>query len=81
MEIVTFSSDPTVGNGRDHVVTPWLNADVVGYDYRSAGGFSFIAAAGATMSLAHGCAVSIDDCVPLYRAIFPQLRIGFGHWF
>jgi hypothetical protein len=77
--VVTFS--PTTGNGNARVVTPWLNADLVGYDYRSEGGFSFIASAGATMALAHGCAESIDSCFPLYGAIFPQLRVGFGHWF
>jgi hypothetical protein len=41
----------------------------------------FLIAAGATMGLAHGCARSLDTCVELYGAIFPQLRIGCGYWF
>lgn len=77
--VVTYS--PTTGNGNERVVTPWLNADLVGYDYRSASGVSFIASAGAMMALAHGCAESIDSCFPLYGTIFPQLRIGLGRWY
>jgi hypothetical protein len=79
IEIVTDS--PTGGNVNEHVVTPWLNVDIAGYDYRSATGFSFVASGGISVALAHGCAVSIDSCFPLYGTVFPQLRIGFGHWF
>ena len=70
-------------------VSYWLNAEI-GYEYRSAGGFSFLIAAGIT----HGIGGEYrDECVidcngdtkghpsPAAEITLPQGRIAFGRWF
>jgi hypothetical protein len=77
---IVTNNGPFGSNENEHVVTPWLNAEI-GYDYRSRTGAAFLVAGGITVGLAHGCAVSIDSCTELYGLILPQIRVGFGHWF
>ena len=62
-------------------LTPWLNADIAGYDYRSDSGFTLAAAAGLTLPLMNGCVEGIDSCVNLHGLVLPQFRVGFGRWF
>ncbi len=69
------------GTALGRQVTPWLNADIAGYDYRSDSGFTFAASAGLSHPLRNGCIAVIDSCVDLQGLFLPQFRIGFGRWF
>lgn len=85
---------PSVGidpaNNPDHTyVSYWLNSEV-GYEYRSASGFSFLIAAGLTYGLGGEyrwqCPFDCDGDTAGYSRSpagtrLPQGRIAFGRWF
>jgi hypothetical protein len=79
LTIVT-NNGPFGGNQHEHVIAPWINAEL-GYDYRSTTGSTFLVAGGVTVGLGHGCVVSLDSCAELHGLVLPQLRVGFGRWF
>lgn len=64
------------------VVMPWLDADLLGVEYRGPSGFVFAASAGLNVALAHGHWDVGDmggDISPGDPA--PQFRLGFGKTF
>lgn len=81
----TFHSGHPAGDderrGRGKIM-PWLDVDLVGVEYRSAGGFVFAASGGLNVALAsaHWDVIDMgDDISP--GAIAPQFRLGFGKTF
>lgn len=58
----------------------WLNADVLGYEYRSSGGFTLLAAVGLTVGLA-GHYSWEESQESIRGTLMPQARLGVGYCF
>jgi len=61
-------------------VLGWLNADILGYEYRSAGGFTLLAAIGLSVGIA-GHYSWEDGREEVAGILMPQGRIGVGYSF
>lgn len=70
-------------SGRVDVVIPWLNVDALGYEYESNGGWTFLAAAGATTSLQNADWGGKEFGGPLrpFRDWYPEVHLAFGRAF
>ena len=64
----------------DPITMPWLDADLLGVEHRTAGGFVVAASAGLTFPLrrAHWDAIDLGGELDRFSVV-PQVRFGIGH--